>query len=328
MDTTLIKARCFVIQPFGKRTLPSGKVVDNNEIYSVLKRLEHTHPNFPIQIYRADTENIKDSELHQHVVKCILESDFCIADFSGRNVNVVYETGIAKGLGKKVIVICQDRSNDIPTDLKGWLVEEYSSDNVEKLLSSIGKYFQGIKDLLACKPAQETGIKIPYFCRRDDKYICNAIKSAKIKIDILQTNLSTIASKYLEFIQESLDLNPELELRILTLDPDSIFVNFRGQQLGHHRRGASNYRKELVNSLKSAKRALKSFGDRARIKVYDDFPTQITFFFDNDILVSVVSATGKSRYNCSFLVNSSLPGAQKSFIEHFDYLWNHNSYSI
>lgn len=30
----------------------------------------------------------------------------------------------------------------------------------------------------------------------------------------------------------------------------------------------------------------------------------------------------RSRENCAFLVNNQMPGAQKSFIEHFDVLWN------
>jgi len=115
--------------------------------------------------------------------------------------------------------------------------------------------------------------------------------------------------------------NPTLRLRILTLDPQSIFVNFRGQQLGF-RENISLYRGELEAALKGVHFQLRSFGERAQIRIYDDFPTQIGFYFDDEIYACVVSATGRARDNCAFLLSSSIPGAQESFVRHFDYLWD------
>ena len=40
-----------------------------------------------------------------------------VVDFSGKNANVMYETGIAHTLGKKVIPITQ-RIDDIPSDMQ------------------------------------------------------------------------------------------------------------------------------------------------------------------------------------------------------------------
>ncbi len=119
--------------------------------------------------------------------------------------------------------------------------------------------------------------------------------------------------------------NKKLKLRLLTLNPQSIFVNYRGIQLGFEDNLAL-YREELDNNLKSVHFALREFGERVQIKIYDDFPNQIVFYFDKDILVCVVNATGaRSRDNCAFLLYDRLPGASESFSAHFQRLWDKKS---
>jgi hypothetical protein len=58
----------------------------------------------------------ENSILIQDVFQLIFTSKIVISDFTGRNPNVMYETGIAHTLGKHVVPITQD-GKDIPFDL-------------------------------------------------------------------------------------------------------------------------------------------------------------------------------------------------------------------
>lgn len=293
--------------------------MDNDKIFEQILGLQTILPSFPIIVTRADTGIYKDEALHPHVVECIRISHFCIADFSGLNANVLYETGFARGLGREIIIICQDR-NDIPSDLKHIITVHYRMDALEYLPAAILPHLERVKPAVYDLKRKQNQLYAEYFPQRDIDYIRTKILACETKIDILHTNLSTVQAALLEDIINRMRSNLQLQLRILTLDPHSVFVNYRARQLGYIN-NVGDFRDELVTSLKNVQFRLREFKDRARIRIYDDFPTQICFGFDQDILVCVVSATGRSRGSCAFLVNSSLPGVHKSFIEHFDCLW-------
>ncbi|HVT36688.1 MAG TPA: hypothetical protein VHE37_13950, partial [Nevskiaceae bacterium] len=76
-----------------------------------------------LQCRRAD-DIWDESEVIQDVFSLIWRSAVVICDFSERNSNVFYETGIAHTLGKPVIPILQQRG-DAPFDLKHHRYIEY-----------------------------------------------------------------------------------------------------------------------------------------------------------------------------------------------------------
>ena len=70
---------------------------------------------------RAYCERLDEQIFHenmlQRVYNQIAKADLIIADMTGRNSNVFYETGYAHALNKKVILLTRD-ADDIPFDLK------------------------------------------------------------------------------------------------------------------------------------------------------------------------------------------------------------------
>ncbi len=314
------RAKCFIIQPFGVKVHPiTGKDINNDIVYDKLRNLESILPNFPIIVSRADIGNINEDDLHENVIARLSESDFCIADLTGQNPNVLYEAGYAKGLGLKVIIISQDRK-DIPTDLAKYITVQYGMDDLDNLPSDIARHLDVIEKAIKGRVSMRLA-GVEYFPTRNDVDIRKRITNTNDKIDILQTNMITISTDYLQQIIERMKAKDNLKLRILTLNPQSIFANFRGEQIGY-KDNIGIYRKELESNLQTVCHALLGFGDRVQFKIYDDFPNQIVFYLDDDIIDCVVSATGRSRDNCAFLLNSKLSGAHKSFIKHFSYLWD------
>jgi len=69
-----------------------------------------------LKCYRAD-DIWEESTFIQDIFNLIYQSMAVVVDFSGRNSNVMYETGIAHTLGKNVVPLTQS-IDDIPSDLK------------------------------------------------------------------------------------------------------------------------------------------------------------------------------------------------------------------
>jgi hypothetical protein len=64
-------------------------------------------------------EQVFQGGILQRVYNQIAKADIIVADMTGRNPNVFYETGYAHALGKQVILLTQ-RAEDIPFDLKDY----------------------------------------------------------------------------------------------------------------------------------------------------------------------------------------------------------------
>lgn len=63
------------------------------------------------------------------VIDAIDDARVVICDLSGRNPNVMYETGISHALGRDVIIVAQDITNDVPFDLRHLRCIEYDGTN-------------------------------------------------------------------------------------------------------------------------------------------------------------------------------------------------------
>jgi hypothetical protein len=322
-NSDILIARCFIIQPFGSKLLPdTNELHDHDAVFNALSKLRNIDPKFPIEVFRADIEDIGRENLATHVQECIETADFCVADITGRTANVMYEIGYARGKDLKVIVICKE-GEEIPSDLKGIVYVNYNKDNLSTLASRVKQHFKRVSIDFRSKENLPT---VAYLSRRNDHLIRKKIRESTLNIDILQTNLSVLQRDFLDNIAAALDMHENLTVRILTLDPQSVFVNYRAEQLAEETE-VRIFRAELSNALEATYAKLRKYGNRVLIRIYDDFPTQIAFFFDGEILSCVVSAMGRSRDNCAFLVPSNMPNAQKSFGQHFDHLWSNKTKS-
>jgi hypothetical protein len=77
--------------------------------------IERVADYMDLECLRAD-DIWEDSTFIQDIFSLIFRSHLVVVDFTGRNPNVMYETGIAHTLGKTVVPITQSL-DDIPSDL-------------------------------------------------------------------------------------------------------------------------------------------------------------------------------------------------------------------
>jgi len=97
-----------------------------------------------LRCQRAD-DIWNENEIIQDVFSLIYRSRIVISDFTGRNPNVFYETGIAHTLGKTVIPIAQSK-NDVPFDLGHLRFIKYldNREGRQKLTREIAQKLRGI----------------------------------------------------------------------------------------------------------------------------------------------------------------------------------------
>jgi guanylate kinase len=97
---------CFVLMPFADELRP----VYEDHIVPTCKKLG-------ITVARADQIFSTNPVMHD-VREAVTSARYVIADLTHLNPNVFYEVGICHALGKDVILITQDRDDQIPFDLR------------------------------------------------------------------------------------------------------------------------------------------------------------------------------------------------------------------
>ena len=106
-----------------------------DQVYEAIKRAV---AGCALRCLRAD--NIwEEATVMQDIFNLIFRAQVIVVDFTGKNPNVMYETGIAHTLGKHVIPISQS-IDDVPFDMRHHRVLRYlrNAEGLSKLSSDLG----------------------------------------------------------------------------------------------------------------------------------------------------------------------------------------------
>ncbi|MGD0204381.1 MAG: hypothetical protein ABSC20_10810 [Candidatus Bathyarchaeia archaeon] len=91
--------------------------------------------------WKAD-EDFDNIDILCKICEHLQESKYAIMNITGWNANVLFELGLAYGLGKSVILI-KDKESEVPVDLKG--IEYRSYESSEDLKIELDSFFSSIK---------------------------------------------------------------------------------------------------------------------------------------------------------------------------------------
>jgi hypothetical protein len=108
------RAVCFVIMPFGRKTDPSGRIVDFDRIYAAV--IAPAVEAAGLAVVRADEEK-GAGFIHKLMYERILLSDFAIADLTILNANVYYELGIRHAARPETTVLTMALGSPLPFDV-------------------------------------------------------------------------------------------------------------------------------------------------------------------------------------------------------------------
>ena len=109
------------------------------EFDRVYKAVKSAAKSSSLRCLRAD-DVWDDSTIIQDIFNLIFRAYVVVVDFSGRNPNVMYETGIAHTLGKHVVPISQ-ALEDVPFDMRHHRVLKYlpNAEGLETLTIQLAK---------------------------------------------------------------------------------------------------------------------------------------------------------------------------------------------
>jgi hypothetical protein len=104
------------------------------------------------RIWKAD-DNIDNIDLMCKICKALQESNYAIINISDWNPNVIYELGLAHGLGISTFIVKQENTQ-IPTDLSGMecIFYSHATELKEKLVKKFSKCKNELKEKLDLLP--------------------------------------------------------------------------------------------------------------------------------------------------------------------------------
>lgn len=171
--------KCFVIMPFAEAF---------DSVLEVVKDVATTAvPETTFECYW-----LKDVQSAGRITDDILsglnEATFCIADVSGHNPNVMWETGYAMALGKPTILIGRD-INALPFDLKSHRVLEYSigdeaqlrhklAEAIRQTLSRYALKGSGATELPPVKTTEQKAITVTGTMVANEAVACRRLERA------------------------------------------------------------------------------------------------------------------------------------------------------
>jgi len=109
-----MKALCFVLMPFGVKTIPSGQSVDFDVVYSTL--IQPGIIAAGMEPLRADQEAV-GGMIHKPMYERLILCDYAVADLTGANANVFYELGLRHGVRPATTVMLFGEKGPLPFDV-------------------------------------------------------------------------------------------------------------------------------------------------------------------------------------------------------------------
>jgi len=117
--------------------MPFRKKFSDIYTYGIVPSLE----KFKLEPWKADQEP-SNIDIMCKICEHLQESQYAIINITDWNPNVLFELGLAYGLGKTVVLI-KDKESGVPVDLKGMEYMEYESS--EDLSRRLKKFFLRFK---------------------------------------------------------------------------------------------------------------------------------------------------------------------------------------
>jgi len=197
MPTKPSKGTCFVIMPFGDKTV-NGIEYHFDDIYENF--IKETVASMGIDCVRCD--EIGDSGwIHTKMFTHIYDADVAVVDITSLNANVFYELGVRHALKKNVTVIIRQAGTPAPFNISGFTIIEYKADDPVSLKGAADK----IKGMIESGLAKVDNVDSPVF---------TVLKSLKVD------NKQFIKQK--EIFLFSLEKYPDKQIGIITGDLQNI----------------------------------------------------------------------------------------------------------
>jgi hypothetical protein len=249
------RLRCFIIMPYSKES----DFIYSAAIAPVLKEL----PEYDIMMLRADMMP-RNMTIKAHVEKAVQSADFCIADMTGHNPNVMYEVGFATAIDKPLVLTRKRGSELIPADISSIATLEYDEQSLDMFRERLS---------IACLQAIGRA-ELNRTIKQETRQAFTGIGLSRIEPDFVDKFMASIQGEFSALISSPAifvrDFLPKIELaqhadlaiRLLIPDPEADFTSYRARKLALN---VAQYRTELWQALESLLERAKSLAIDLRL---------------------------------------------------------------
>ncbi|MCL2722558.1 MAG: hypothetical protein FWD47_14605 [Treponema sp.] len=278
------KSTIFVVCPIGD----DGTDIRENsdDVFEVIERIVKNNKILNgYGLIRADKIE-KTGRITTQIYKQLKTADVCIVDLTALKPNVFYELGIRQALLKPYVLIAK-KGTALPFDIQNDRVFFYDSSSknwgytledtlINPLLAAIGGHIDEFDET--------------YFRRQDDSEILRIyekrinmdvyngmMEKASKNVDVLGYSLKNFPDNMRKFFEKYQDEKIKIKIRILVVDPDSIYSQERetleGDLKGEHKKRVEELREFL------------SKYDFVELKKISTPPSSMIFRIDDDMFV-------------------------------------------
>ena len=137
-----IQIRVFVAMPYYSDEIVRSVNIIYSRVMDNIRNKYNVDISLPgeIMTYQGSTVNIVN-DIHDRINKC----DICFCDITGNNPNVTYEMGMAKALGKYVVILKEETAEEPKSD---YLLDFYSTFKKEAYITLEDAIEKNIKAIL------------------------------------------------------------------------------------------------------------------------------------------------------------------------------------
>lgn len=282
-----------------------------------------------LEIHSADKE-INALALKKSVMRLIDKCHFTVAVISVKNPNIFWEIGYTEAQKKPVVYLVEQNAGaltDSPVLISEALKCTYRNDEIIKSIEQkeppqdlsirLTSFIEQAYKAVLAKPKRPN---LQAFGNREQCNLPKMIAEAEERIHLITTNLSYFSDENSFTVGTEkkyafdLPVHRGVEVKILTMDPESPMVKYRAEQSGLDY-DVGVYREMLKSSAKSFYQRYKN-NPNVSIRLYDDLPLQIALIVDDLVMTSIITRGSPSRKNLHFIMDMNLPGAE-SFEKHF-----------
>lgn len=283
-------------------------------------------------VIRSAENEVNALALKKSVSRQIDQCDFTVAVTTGRNPNIFWEIGYTEALGKPVVYLVDEETEDLAESpvliaeaLKcpykaSQLVDVATTKRVPEALSA--KLQSHLAQAVKAVKATPRKPHLSSYANRAECDVPKLIAGADERIFLITSNMSYFSDPDGFVVEENGNqvfafdppVKKGVEVKILTMDPESPLVKYRAEQLKLEH-DVQSYREELRNSARWFHQRYKD-KKNVSIRLYDDLPLQISVIIDKKVVTSVMTRGSRSRKNPHFRMDLALPGAG-CFEKHF-----------
>jgi len=269
------------------------------------------------------------STLLDEITAGIASSSILVADLSssrnhdgtaelGPRPTIMCEVGLAQASGLAVLFICQNDDKDrVPAVFRSHHIIYYDLLKLTPMIERLQTLLQTF--MARGHPPAMNIYNATCYVNRHTVDLESRYLKATDRIKILELNLETVAAQ-VAVINRALELNADLSVQILTLNPFSRWAEDRADQLAEM---PLRYAKMLCKYIKVTHQGLsRSPSERWSLQIYDTFPTQIMFQVDRSLIHSIIAMGRQSRSMLHFEIQQTQPNAYDTFEAHFARLWS------